>query len=125
AVATVSRSPFAGGRAQRPGPEDQRSSAIDPHALLGTVTSRVAYAGFVGAAIDWHAGVAFRVTILRPLPNIAGHVVQTKSIHGLQSHGSRLPKRICLVTCMICRRSVNGKPPVAHASPRTRRIYTV
>src|SRR5205814_10369242 len=92
---------------------------------FGTVTSRVAYAGFVGAAIGWHAGVAFRVTILRPLPNIADHVVQTKSIRGLQSHGMSLPNRIVLVPGMIWRQSFIFTPLEAGACPRTRGILPV
>jgi hypothetical protein len=120
AVATVGGSPFACGRAQRPGPEDQRSSSIAPHALPGPVRSRVADAGFVGAAIGWRAGVAFGVTILRPLPNIAGHVVKTKSVRGLQSHGMSLATRIVLVPGMIWRRSVIVAPPEARACPGTR-----
>src|SRR5437660_6744226 len=79
-VTIVGGIPFARRRAQRPRPEHPRSTAIYPHALLGAIGARVAYASFVGTAVCWRAGVALSVTILRPLPNVADNVVQTEGV---------------------------------------------
>src|SRR5262249_61130753 len=66
--------------------------------------------------------VASRVTILRPLPDIARHVVHTETVRRLQTHWVRSPTGIFFVPSMISSGTLVVTPPEPGGSARPCRI---
>jgi hypothetical protein len=86
-IAEIGGVPLASGGAKEPGRVKPRAASVNTHAV---------HLRFVGASVSRCAIVTFCIAVLRPLPDVADDIVQTKSVRRLQSDRMRMPLGVCL-----------------------------
>src|SRR5215469_14868591 len=87
-----------------------------------TINAKTSVSCFGRRPVVRRSRVGLRVTILRPLPDIAGHVVETETVSRLQTHWVRLTTRIFFEPSMGSRSALVVTPPEPGGAARPCRI---
>src|SRR5579862_3918506 len=112
-VPIVAAIPLARRGTQQPCGIDPCAAAIDAQAVV---------LGLVRAAVDGCSGVRFLVAILGPLPHVASHVVQAKTVRALRAGAMRVAAGVGFVPGVVVCTFGRIAPPESRRGAGTRRI---
>src|SRR5207253_1754381 len=106
--------PLARRRSQYPGRIEPRATAIDAHAGIPRLRC---------AAVRRRTGVSFGITILRPLPDVAGHVIEAEGVRRFRSHRVGAPPGVALEPGIAVRVGLVVSPEEARCGPGARCVF--